>query len=692
MTAETDECLLRKHEEEITKLKQQLATKNNELRTCTKMVEERDKTINALQNSSSWKITLPLRAFGTGMRTLLKYLTFVKYLPKAIRSLRLHGWKATRERVRNRLKRGKPFRIKIDFSLSEDERCHQNSASFAHGPLISILVPLYNTPRSFLEDMINSVLNQTYAQWELCLADASDRPLYHPLADEMPPPAGGPAPSTPTPSSDAPDSTLASLFSDPRIHYRHLAQNGGISANTNEALALATGDYFALLDHDDVLHPSALYEMAKAIDATGADMLYSDEATFERRPEDAYYAHFKPDFSPDTLRSYNYITHLLVFSRSLQQRVGVFRSAFDGSQDYDMILRLSEQAQHVVHLPKVLYFWRAHKNSVASGIEAKTYATAAAKGALTEHLQRVGLEGAIYDATVPTVYRIVYKIKDAPLVSIIIPNKDHIDDLDTCLRSLQEKTTYPHYEIIIAENNSVEDATFEYYRTLTSCENSPIRLHNYEGGFNFPAINNFAAHCAQGTYLLFLNNDTEVITPQWIEEMLMFAQRPEVAAVGAKLLYPDNTVQHAGVILGIGGIAGHSHKNFARDEFGYASRLQLAQNLTAVSAACLLVSADKFWEVDGFDEGYAVAFNDVDLCMKMRTAGYLNIYTPFAELYHHESKSRGYEDTPEKQTRFSNEIARFATRWEGELAAGDPYYNPHLTLVHEDFSLREYRS
>jgi GT2 family glycosyltransferase len=393
----------------------------------------------------------------------------------------------------------------------------------------------------------------------------------------------------------------------------------------------------------------------------------------------------------------------------LQQRVGAFRPAFDGSQDYDMILRLSERAQRIVHLPELLYFWRAHKDSVAAGIEAKTYAVTAAKEAIVEHLQRCELKGAVYDAPIPTVYRIAYEIKGTPLVSIIIPNKDHIDDLDTCLRSLREKSSYPNYEIIIVENNSEDAATFERYRSLTSyeegsresptretpvretpaCESPTLRLLTYEGAFNFSAINNFAARSARGEYLLFLNNDTEVIAPQWIEEMLMFAQRPDVAAVGAKLLYPDDTVQHAGVILGIGGVAGHSHKTFDRDEFGYAGRLQLAQNLTAVTAACLLVGADKFQEVGGFDENYAVAFNDVDLCMRLRAAGYLNVYTPFAELYHHESKSRGYEDTVEKQARFSEEVARFMIRWEAELTAGDPYYNPHLTLTHEDFSPRD---
>ncbi len=593
------------------------------------------------------------------------------YLRKVVQSIRTFGFRTTLARIRNRLFGARIRQLDTGFALDPLTRKEQADHVFSRQACISILVPLYNTPAQYLREMIESVLGQTYANWELCLADASDMP-------------------------DVADAVQAIcrdyLARDQRIKYQRLEQNAGIAANTNHCLEMATGDHFALLDHDDVLHPSALFEVMRAICEQDADMVYTDEITFTNDPNKGYNAHFKPNFSPDTLRSYNYITHLTVFNRQLQEKVGQLRSGFDGSQDYDLILRLSEKACNIIHIPKILYYWRAHPQSVAAGIEAKTYAIDAAKRALSEHLQRVGLRGQVRDAAIPTVYRIEYELEigqedaAAPLVSIIIPNKDHVDDLDTCLKSIAEKTSYAHYQIVIVENNSTEERTFEYYRSLQKMPN--IEVITWVGAFNFSAINNYAAQKASGEYLLFLNNDTEVITPDWIEQMLMFAQRADVGAVGAKLYYPDDTIQHAGVILGIGGVAGHSHKNYPRHAFGYVSRLQLAQNMSAVTAACLMVRRRLFEQVEGFDLGYSVAFNDVDFCMRLREAGYLNVFTPFAELYHHESKSRGREDTLEKQKRFSAEIARFKERWGRELAAGDAYYNPNLSLEREDFSLR----
>jgi GT2 family glycosyltransferase len=587
----------------------------------------------------------------------------INYPAKVIMSLRTFGLRATLGRIKRRLVGSRPKQLDTGFVLDDEDRRRQTERVFARQISFSILVPLYNTPVAYLREMIASVCNQTYQDWQLCLADASEGVAARQVQ------------------------AICQQYAakDSRISYRKLAANEGIAANTNRALELATGDYLALLDHDDVLHPSALYEVAGAICEQGADMIYTDEITFTVDPRKGYNAHFKPDFSPDTLHSYNYITHLTVFSRELQAKVGELRSEFDGSQDYDLILRLSEQAQKIVHIPRILYYWRAHPQSVAAGVEAKTYAVDAAKRAIAAHLERIGLRGKVLDATIPTVYRVEYELAERPLVSIIIPNKDHIDDLDKCLRSVTTKSTYDSLEILIVENNSVEPQTFDYYQALGSEKNVVL---NWEGEFNFSAINNFAAQQAKGEYLLFLNNDTEVITPDWIEQMLMFAQRSDVGAVGTKLYYPDDTIQHAGVILGLGGVAGHAHKNFRRDDFGYVSRLHLAQNMTAVTAACLMVSKEKFWQVDGFDEGYKVAFNDVDLCMKLRAAGYLCVFTPFAELYHHESKSRGIEDTREKQQRFLSEVLRFKGRWGAELAAGDPFYNPNLSLEREDFSLR----
>lgn len=544
----------------------------------------------------------------------------------------------------------------------EDEE-KQRKYQFAKPLKISILVPLYNTKEIFLRDMISSVLNQTYANWELCLADGSD-----------------------TAHSEVERICQEYIKKDKRICYKKLENNGGISENTNACLAMATGDYIALFDHDDILHKAALYEVMKAIDEERADLVYTDEVTFHHKPEDAFLPHYKPDYSPDTLRSYNYICHFTVFSRKLYEQIGDFRKEYDGSQDYDFILRLTEKADKIVHVPKLLYYWRAHEESVASQLSAKPYTIEAAKKALESHLDRVGLEGTVEDSTVLSTYKINYEIIGEPKISILIPNKDHIDDLDKCIQSILKKSTYDNYEIVIIENNSTEDSTFAYYKSLE--ENEKIKVVYWEREFNYSAINNFGASKATGEYYLLLNNDVEVLTEHWLEELLMFAQRKDVGAVGAMLYYPDDTVQHAGVIVGLGGVAGHSHKYYPRGEWGYSYRLTIAQNLSCVTAACLMVKKSVFDEVEGLDEGFAVAFNDVDFCMKIRKAGYLNVFTPYAELYHYESKSRGLEDTKEKQARFQGEINRFKSKWNKELEQGDPYYNVNLTLAREDFSYR----
>ena len=475
---------------------------------------------------------------------------------------------------------------------------------------------------------------------------------------------------------------------DPRIKYRRLEQNLGISGNTNACLEMAAGDYIGLFDHDDLLHPAALHEVMRAICEQDADFIYTDENTFHEKPEDAFCPHFKPDYAPDTLRSYNYICHFTVFSKALLDEVGTFRGEFDGSQDYDMVLRLTEKAARIVHIPEILYFWRAHSGSVADGISAKPYTLDAARRALREHLDRVGLVGEVEDSSIPSTYRIKYAISGCPKVSIVIPNMDYVDTLRTCISSILEKTTYKNFEIVIIENNSKEKETFAYYDELKS--DPRIQVVTWTGKFNYSAINNFGIReAAAGEYILLLNNDIEVITPDWIQEMLMFAQRSDVGAVGAMLYYPDDTIQHAGVILGIGGVAGHAHKNFPRGDYGYMSRATIAQDFSVVTAACVMVPRHVWQEIGGLDETFEVAFNDVDMCMRIRKAGYLIVWTPFAELYHYESKSRGAEDTPEKRKRFEGEVRRFQERWGRELAAGDPYYNPNLTLVTEDFSVKK---
>lgn len=538
----------------------------------------------------------------------------------------------------------------------------QRQHRFPEEKTFSIVVPLYNTPPRFLKEMIQSVINQTYGNWELCMADGSD--AEHPEVEKI---------------------CWKYGKKDSRIRYKKLEKNLGISGNTNACLDMATGDYIGLFDHDDLLHPAALFEVMRTISETGADFVYTDENTFHDMPRDAYCSHYKPDYAPDTLRSYNYICHFTVFSRELLEKVGGFRSQFDGSQDYDLILRLTEQAQKVAHIPEILYYWRAHQNSVAENIGAKPYTLDAARRALREHLDRIGLKGEVEDGLVPSTYRIRYAINGEPLVSIVIPNKDQRDTLKSCIDSIRKLSTYSNYEIVIVENNSTEKETFAYYAELEA--QGAAQVITWDGPFNYSAINNYGvAQKAKGEYYLLLNNDVEVLSPDWIQEMLMFAQRREVGAVGAMLYYPDDTVQHAGVVVGLGGVAGHSHRNFPKGHPGYFYRLKIPQNYSAVTAACIMIPRYVWKEVGGLDEAFAVAFNDVDLCMRIRKAGYLIVWTPYAELYHYESKSRGMDDTPEKKKRFEGEVRRFQERWKKELTAGDPYYNPNLTLDWEDFS------
>lgn len=612
-------------------------------------------------DNSSKKAVSPLRRVTALIKRLAIGRTLV-YLKK-------NGLRATVYRV---LKGAGPMpvdkrklkKIAKDYYISAQRREQEENAQFPKDIKFSVLVPLYNTPESFLKAMIESVQAQTYKNWELCLADGSDS--EHSFVGEI---------------------CKNYADGDKRIKYEKLERNLGISENTNACIRMATGEYIALFDHDDLLHPSALYEVMRAICEHGADFIYTDENTFSEDPRDAYNPHFKPDFSPDTLRSYNYICHLSVFSRELLDSVGYFRSEYDGSQDYDLILRLTEKAKKVFHIRKILYYWRAHKNSVAQDVGAKPYTVTAAKKALAAHLERCGLKGEVLDSSVPTTYHIKYEIDGNPLISVIIPNKDHTDDLDICLKSLYEKSSYKNFEVIIVENNSTEKETFEYYEKIKQrYENLKVVI--WTGIFNYSAINNFGVSYAKGEYILLLNNDVEIINGNCLEEMLMFAQRKDVGAVGAKLYYSDDTVQHAGVILGLGGTAGHAHKHFGRSHPGYMARASIAQNLTACTAACLMMRRDVFDEVGGLDESFEVAFNDVDLCMKIREKGYLVVFTPYAELYHYESKSRGNDSTPEKLERFRGEIDRFKEKWQKQLDDGDPYYNPNLTLTRDDFSLK----
>ncbi len=621
--------------------------------------------INDILNSTCWQITSPLRFLGNTIKRTFHLPPGKKLLNNIFYTDRRNDIPIT-----SRKEEGSIYSYQNQDSLknrelfTEEDLDEQRKHSFSKNITFSIAVPLFNTPKRFLKEMIESVQSQTYSNWELCLADGSS-----------------------TQHSEVEKICRKYTKKDSRIRYKKLEKNLGITGNTNACLEMAEGSYIGLLDHDDLLHPSALYEVMKAICDKNADFIYTDETTFHKIPNDAYCPNYKPDFAPDTLRSYNYICHFSVFSRSLLNSSGQgFCSVYEGSQDYDLILRLTEQAKTIVHIPKILYYWRAHSSSTAMDISAKSYAITAAKRAITQHLERVGLKGIVEDSRVPSTYRVQYEINSNDLVSIIIPNKDHIDDLKKCINSIKVKSTYKTWEIIIIENNSVDSKTFAYYENIKKDER--IKIVRFEGSFNFSAINNYGAKYADGKYLLLLNNDTEVISPDWIEQMLMFAQREDVGAVGAMLYYPDDTVQHAGIILGIGGVAGHSHKYFKRNDYGYMSRMSIAQNLSGVTAACMMIPLHVWKEINGFDDKFAVAFNDVDLCMRIRQAGYLIVWTPYAELYHYESKSRGCEDTDEKRARFKMEVERFQSKWAKELAAGDPYYNPNLNLDKEDFSVR----
>ena len=612
-------------------------------------------------NSTAWKITRPIRIVLDRIKGVLKSHGKTAVMYKGVVCLVKQG-------PRQFFRKLKAFLKKRELKKLDARELKQLNPSVNDdltGPKISILVPLYNTPEKYLQEMIESVQNQTYGNWELCLADGSDDS-----------------------HSNVGSICKKYVAGDARILYKKLEKNLGISGNTNECINMATGEYISLFDHDDLLHPSALFEVVKAICEQNADFIYTDENTFHETPEDAFCPHFKPNFAPDTLRSYNYICHFTTFERSLLKKAGGgFRTEFDGSQDYDMILRLTEQAEHIVHIPKILYYWRSHPNSVASDVSAKPYTIVSAKKALSQHLSRVGLKGTVLDSVIPSTYKIAYEIDGEPMISILIPNYENIDSLKTCLNSIYDKTTYRRFEIIIIENNSKTAEIFNYYEQIQKKWDN-LKVVEWSGKFNYSAINNFGAKYANGDVLLLLNNDTEVITPDWLEQMLMFAQRKDVGAVGAMLYYPDNTVQHAGVILGIGGVGGHAHKYFQRGDYGYMSRLTIAQNYSCVTAACVMMRRAVWNEIGGLDESFEVAFNDVDMCMRIRKAGYLVVWTPYAELYHYESKSRGLEDTPEKQKRFQEEVLRFQNRWEKELQAGDPYYNPNLTLVREDFSVK----
>ncbi len=628
--------------------------------TATQMYEE-------IKNAFYWRVLSPVRFITNKIKLTVHNSRAIRLIYKGIKYLIKNGPKKTFAAIRERKVAKKAINSHCSFEISQEQRKKEETTVFDKNIKFSILVPLYNTPKNFLKQMIDSVVDQTYANWELCLADGStkDFDFVRTYCEEL-------------------------AKNDNRIVYKKLEKNGGISENTNECMRMATGDYIALFDHDDVLHPSVLFENMRVICEQGADYVYTDEATFLGDDiTDIVTCHFKADFAPYSLLANNYICHFSVFKRELIDKAGMFRKEYDGSQDHDFILRITDVAEKIVHIPKILYFWRSHKNSVAMDINSKTYAIKAGQNAVRDFLLTKGIKSTVDSSPAfPTIYKVNVELQEKPLVSIIIPTRDHGLDLQRCINSIRLQSTYDNYEIIIVDNCTADKYTLNYFKILEHQKN--IKILKYDKEFNYSAINNFAVKHANGKYLLFLNNDTEVITPQWIEELLMYAQLSDVGAVGAKLYFNDDTVQHGGIILGMGadGVAGHSHYKVKRSDLGYMGRMYYVQNLSAVTAACLIMSKEIFDNVGGFSEDMPVAFNDVDLCLKVRKKGYNVLFNPFCELYHYESKSRGMDVNADKIERFKEDVKRFKDKWGEQLEKGDPYFNPNFSLLDSCFRVR----
>jgi GT2 family glycosyltransferase len=551
--------------------------------------------------------------------------------------------------------------LERELYLSKSERLSQENTVFPKQIKISIITPLFNTREEYLIKMIESVAAQTYSNWELCLADGSE-----------------------TGHENIKNICESYTSRENRIKYRKLDENLGVSGNSNKAIEMSGGEYIGLLEHDDVLHPSALYEIVNVICAENSDFIYSDEAMFSSNGK-IILKHYKPDYAVDTLCSHNYISRFTVFSRTLIDRAGVFRREFDGSQDYDLILRYTHAAAKISHVSELLYFHRIRERS---NIDKKINVISSAEKAITEHLKTRSLPAqAESKIGLPGYYRIFYELTEKPLVSIIIPNRDNAPLLRGCLSSIMEKSTYDNYEIIIVENNSTDNATINFYKELSRYDN--IHILHWEGKeFNFSEICNSGYEHAKGEQLIFLNNDIEIITPNWIEEMLMYCQREDVGAVGSKLYFSNRSIQHAGVALGIEGTAGHILYGSLFGSAGYMGKLQIVQNMSAVTGACMMIRRKVFEDVGLFAPEFYNSYNDVDLCIRIRKAGYLVVWTPYAEAYHYESKSRGYNITDEKKRKLANEITLFKKKWKKELAAGDPYYNRNFSLDNANYTIK----
>lgn len=586
---------------------------------------------------------------------------------KGLRYVKQHGITHTIKRIQIEKQRRQASYAKwlLKHESYDVAQLAQACMQFAYQPKLSVVMPVYNVEKEWLQQCVASILAQAYPNWELCMADdASTDP-------------------------NVKDWLTAYAEQDARIRVAFRSENGHISEATNTALALATGEFVVLVDNDDLLPPNAFYEVVKALNENPAyDLIYSDEDKIDlegNRMDPA----FKPDWSPDLLLGTNYISHLGVYRRCIVQEIGGFRKGYEGSQDYDLVLRFTEKttAEKIKHIPKILYHWRMVPSSTAVDQSTKSYAFEAGLKAVQDALVRRGIKGTAKHGAANGLYDVYYDIGEQEKVSIIIPTKNGYQDLARCLHSIVEKTTYTNYEILIADNGSTDANMQQLYQTFQEKLADRFQVLHLEMPFNFSVINNEAAKKASGAYLLFLNNDTEVITPDWLTLMVSFAQQERIGCVGAKLLYPNHTMQHAGIILGLGGAAGHSHYGYPRGDLGYFGRLAINVDYAAVTAACLLMKTQDFWTVGGFDEELTVAFNDVDLCLKVLALGKNNVWLHEAELYHFESQTRGYDDKGAKKKRFKQERAMMEERW-GALIANDPYYNPNLTRDIPNFSLK----
>lgn len=610
-----------------------------------------------------------IRSYLRTTNRFVKSMFSIDYLKEQKNKIKEKGWRVTWIEMKRYMVMGTAaepenlYQIWIEKNEpTKEELQEQKNTKFKINPKISIIIPMYNTPVNFFEELVDNLIGQTYSNWELCLADGSPEE----------------------------NKELEKIYKkDERIKYKFIGENKGIAGNTNEALSLVTGDFVALLDHDDLLPLFSLYEIVKCINENpDAEFIYTDEDKFEKLGGKRYDPYFKSDFAPDTLRANNFICHFSVFKKELMDKLGGFRSEYDGAQDYDILLRMSEETNKIVHIPKILYHWRVHALSTAkAGGTAKPYAYESGIKAIQDHINRLGLKGTVEQGNTLGTYKINYEVIGNPKVSIIIPNKDYINTLKVCLNSLKKLTTYENYEIIVVENNSEESETFEYYKKIDGKDKIKV-VYFPEKEFNYSKIINFGVKNSTGDYIIQLNNDTELMTPNWIQEMLGFAQREDVGAVGVELFYPDNTIQHAGIIIGIGGVAGHVFKNLPKCIHGYFSKDAMIQNLSAVTAACIMTPKSIYDDVDYMDEKFKVAFNDVDFCLKIREKGKLIVYNPFVQFKHYESKSRGFEDTPEKKERFQAEIDRFHDKWQSVLDKGDPYYNINLRLDNDQCAIR----